>query len=234
MEKNLKIPSELLEPMILAYCRMNPSFFLKAKKYLDTSKSSNKSYFSDVKYQTVFNLVSRFHEKRGDLPKLDTLKVLIDRIEKDQEIKLYLNSIADNMYEATPETIDVEYIEDETKDFIKKSQVFEAMMESQFHFQEGNYDAMVKRIEEAMTVNFDTDLGMRLSDIEGTMKKINELDSVAKISTGYPHFDSLLDGGFHPKEIYTLAAIPGGGKCIFSDVKIKVRYKIDTETGKIV
>ena len=234
MSKNLKLETTFLEPMILAYSRINPSFFLKVKQYLDTSKLAGKSYFNDEKYQRIFNIISKFYDKTRNFPRQNTLKALIDKIEKDSEIKLLLNSIVDKMYETDSVELDNDFIEDEVKSFISKAQLYEAILESQVDIENDNFSAVSDRVEKAIRVNFDKDLGVSINDIDEVMNKIRRMDEEESISSGYPHLDRLLDGGFHPKEIYCVAGVPGGGKCNFYDVKIRVKYKIDTETGEII
>jgi len=215
LSKNLKLETELLEPMILAYSRMNPSFFLKVKQYLDTSQLAGKSYFNDEKYQRIFNFISKFYDTRRKFPKQNTLKALVDKVEKDTEIKLLLNSIIDKMYETDRIDVDDSFIEDEVKSFISKAQLYEAILESQVDIENDNFTAVSDRVSEAIRVNFDKDLGLNINEVDEVMNRMKRMDDEESIDTGYPHLNKLLDGGFHPKEIYCVAAVPGGGKTLF-------------------
>jgi replicative DNA helicase len=212
MDKNLKLSTSLLEPMILAYSRINPAFFLKVKQYLDTSQLAGKSYFNDEKYQRIFNLISKFYDKKRSFPKQNTLKAIIDRIEKDEEIKFLLFSIVDTMYDTESIELDEEFVEDEVKNFISEAQLYEAILESQIDIAERNFSKVSERVEKAIRVNFDKDLGLSINDIGEAIARIKKHDDEDCIDSGYPHLNRLLDGGFHPKEIYCIAAVPGGGK----------------------
>jgi len=213
MEENLHISSKLLEPLILSGCLNNVSLFLKVKSYLFTNKK-DKNYFSDEKNQRIFNLMSRWFDKFKTLPSKDELKIVIDKSKDDSEIKFLLNSIIDTMYEKNAKEINFEYLEEELINFIKENRVYEAMALAQADISTGNYGAIVNKMEEAVRVSFDKDLGISIRDIDAAMEKVNKLNDENCISTGFPNLDSILDGGFHPKETYNFSGIPGAGKTL--------------------
>lgn len=215
MTENIKIPSSILEPMILAYSLNNVSFFLKIKSHIDTSKLKGKSYFNDEKYQKVFNIICRYFDKYKQFPQKNTLKAITDRLEEDPEIKLFLMSIIDKSYDYNLKEIDVKFLEEEVLNFIKETKLYEAILESQPDIENRNFGAIVSRIEDAIRINFDKDLGISLLDVENVFKKIKELDEVAKIPSEFSQLDLIFDGGFHPKEIYCFSAIPAGFKTGF-------------------
>ena len=215
MDKNLKISSNLLEPMILAYSRMNPSFLLKVGQHLFTGNYSNKSYFNDEKYQRLFNIIYRLHERIKSFPKRNSLKIVIDKLEKDKEMNFLLKAIVDKIFEMTIEDIDEEFLEEEVLNFIKEAKVYEAIIESQPDIESKNFGSIVKRIEDAVKINFDKDLGLSLLDVDESLSRIKRLDEEKSLSTGFSHMDDFLDGGLHPKEIYTVSGTPGIGKTLF-------------------
>lgn len=214
MLKNLKIPSKLLEPLILSGCLNNISLFLKIKSYLDTSKEKEKSYFSDKNYQTVFNLFCKWYDKFKKFPLEKELKLLIEKIKGDEEWKFILNSIVSNMYLEDSEEITSEYLEEELINFIKEARVYEAFMKSQDDIDKRNFASIANRMEEAIRVSFDKDLGISIRNIDKAFKEIKKLNEEECLETGFSNLDSILDGGLHPKEIYCISAIPGGGKTL--------------------
>src|SRR5271157_2898306 len=113
MAENIKLPSSILEPMMMAYALNDVSFFLKIKQYLDTNNRKGNRYFNDEKYQKIFNLLSRFFDKYKSFPKKDTFKALIDKFENDKEIKLYENAIIDKIYDYDLKSIDPIYLQEE-------------------------------------------------------------------------------------------------------------------------
>lgn len=218
----------MLEPVILNYCRGNPSFFLKVKDYLSTT--GKKSYFSDDKYQEVFNLYGKFYDKFNKPPKRESLKAILDRKYHDEEeIRTYFFSIVDTMYDKKME-YDEEYIEEEIKTFIQENRVYEAWFEGQGDVEKGDYGALLSKVESAVRVNFDKDLGTSIKDVDFMYDQIQKVMSEDVIDTGFNHLNSIIDGGFHDKEIYCLSAIPGGFKCLHSDVKIKIKYNNKNNT----
>jgi replicative DNA helicase len=232
LEENLKLPSKSLEPLILNYCVKNPSFFMKIKPYLKTD--NRKSYFSDKKYQEIFNYYSAYFDKFDLSPKRKTMKAIVaKRYEQDEELQLYFNTIIDDMYE-DKEEYNEEYIEEEIKNFIKENKVYEAWLQGQNDIEEGKYGSLLNKFEEAVRINFDKDLGTSIKEIDQMYDNIIDLMDEEVIDTGYDNLNAVLDKGFHNREIYILAAIPGGFKCLRNDVKVKVRYKIDEETGNII
>lgn len=229
---NLKIPTKRLEPLILNYCRVNSSFFLKVKDYLTTK--GNKSYFSDSKFQEVFNMYGKFFDKFKKPPKKETLKTIFDRkYQEDEEMKEFFFSIIDVMFSDKIE-YNAEYLEEEIKTFIQENRVYEAWFEGQGDVERGDYGSLLAKVEEAVRVNFDRDLGTSIKDVDHMYDSIHQLMDEDVIDTGFSHLNSLIDNGFHNKEIYCLSAIPGGFKCSLGDTKIRVKYQINDETGEII
>lgn len=235
MSNNLKLTSEELEPYIISHSINDVSFFLKIKKYLDTNSSKGKSYFNDEKLQKIFNIISKWYDKYAKFPTQKELRIINDKLHKDDnELRFLISSAVEKIYETKPSDIDNEFIEEETINFIKENNVYEAMMQSQIDIQEQNYSAIADRMKEAIAVNFDKDLGFSIREIEKGLSSLTELNEEYTISSGFPTLDEVLDGGWRGKEIYTFAAVPGIGKCCHKDVKVMVSYEIDEDTGEII
>lgn len=212
-KNNLKLPSEILEPSILVHSINNVSFFLKVKQYLDTNGQKGKSYFNDEKYQLIFNIVSRWHERFAKFPTRRELHIMNEKIHKeDEEIRMLVDVMVDKIYDEDPTEVDPEFVEKETQSFIQENRVYEAMMMSQIDIQSGNYGAIAEKMREAITVNFDKDLGVSIRDIDKGIEMMEQLGDESTISTGFPALDAALDGGWRGKEIYVFAATPGIGK----------------------
>lgn len=215
-QENLKIPSENLEPMILSASVLNLSLFMKIRQYIDSSSKKNKSYFSDEKYQLVFNLYSKYFEKYKKQPTKSTMLILVDRISSankyDEDVKLYLNSIVEKMFTTSTEELDLEFIENEIKNFIQENLVYEAIAESQDDIDKGNYGNIVNRMQKAVTVNFDKDLGISIKNTSEVFNRMNKVNTQGVVPTGFSNLDGFLDGGLYPKELTVLAGIPGSGK----------------------
>ena len=233
---NLKISDAVLEKLILSLSRLDISFFLKVKEYLKTDSASSKSYFNDTRNQLVFNLLAKYHDKIGKLPEKETMQSLLTRSLKDVDAdsKVYYDSILDFIYSKTEDDIDKDFIYPETVNFIKENKAYEALMLAREDLLTKNYSNILNRFEDALSVNFDKDLGVSIKDVEKCMSNVKTLDEAEVIPTGYASLDNLLGGGMHPKELICFAGVPGSGKCSHQDVKITVEYEIDDETGEII
>lgn len=217
MGDNLKIKSKNLEMLILQCSVHNLSFFMKIKSYLDASGEPNKSYFDDDKYQIIFNLYCRFFDKHKKQPKIKTFALLVEsyceKTKQTEEVTVYLNKIASQMYAPIEGEVDLEEIEELTINFIKENRVYESMISAQEDMQEGNYEKIVSKMEDAVRVSFDKDLGLSIRESEKVFERMDEeLNSDRVISSGFSNFDSLTDGGFFPNELYVFGGIPGTGK----------------------
>lgn len=240
---NLKLPSKLLEPQILAASVHNLSYFMKVRKFINTNGDRDKSYFSDSKYQEIFNLYCKYFDKFDKQPTKTTMITLVDRTEQDEEVKLYKQSIIEKMYSYKSEEINVEYIESESEEFIKQSRVYEAMNLAQIDIVEQNYSGIVSKMEEAIRVSFDKDIGLDIHNMDEAFNRMNALNDEDCVSTGFKHLDSFIDGGLHAKEIYILAAIPGGGKTLimgniginaYLEGKNVLIYTFETSTERLL
>lgn len=234
-DKNLKLPSEILEPSILVHSLNNVSFFLKIKSYLDTNTQKNKSFFNDEKYQIIFNIVSKWYDKFAKFPTRKEFHILNEKMNKsDEELRFLVDSIIDKIYDESPDEVNIEFIEKETQAFIQENRVYEAMIMSQIDISSGNYGAIADRMREAITVNFDKDLGISIRNLDDSIIMLNELGNDSSISTGISSLDGILDGGWRGKEVYVFCSVPAVGKCIFRDVKVMISYEIDDETREII
>ena len=231
--REIKIPNEILERNIVHEALHNNSFFLKVKKYIDTTKDKGKSYFTDDNLQKIFNLICVYFDKYKKIPKRNEIEFLLEKIEKD-ETKLMLVKSCLGFVIDLKDKLNPDLISDETKNFIKKAKAFEGFLEGQEEFEKGNYDKLADIFAKSAQINFDNDLGVSIKDVDKAYELISSTSSENAISTGMKSLDRLLDGGSHGSEIYIYSGTPGIGKCSHRDVKITIRYKIDTETGKIV
>ena len=126
-----------------------------------------------------------------------------------------MTSVAEKIYQFTIDDLDVDYIEEEALNFIKEAKVYEAIISSQEDIENKNFGAIVRKVEDAVRINFDKDLGISIKDAEKGFSMIDKLNKEVKISTGFQHFDNIVDEGLHPKEIICIAGVPGTGKTLF-------------------
>lgn len=215
-KENLKLPSDILEPAIIVHSLEDVSFFLKIKPYLFVKDvKSKKSYFTETKLQKIFNIICIWYNKRFEFPNEKEMYLLLDKIEKDEEVKLLTKSLIKEIFDDNFEKINPNYIEEETKKFIQENQIYEAMLSSQIDIENGNFSAIADKMQKAITVNFDKDLGISIRDIQTGLSQINDLDDNTKtVASGFASLDAenALDYGFHAGEVTIFAGIPGIGK----------------------
>jgi len=213
LKENLKIDTEIIEPAILKKTLSDPSFFIKIKKYLDTRKTKNKSYFNDVKYQKLFNIICSFFDKFEKVPNINDMKLMITKIPEEADIKLYYNAIIEKIYNEDMEFSE-ELIQDETLKFIKKTASFESFLLAQEYFLKEEYDKIGPIMNEVNLINFDKDLGKEIIDTS-FIDDINQVYNDTVISTGFSKLDNVLTGGLMASTLTLFSAPPGIGKSTF-------------------
>jgi len=233
-DKNLKLPSEYIEPIILSYCYHNQSYFIKIKDWLNTKDKKGISYFNDSKLQDIFNVIATFFNKYERLPNKTTLKSVIDKIEKDEEVKLYKLSIIDKIFDTKLEEIDTTYIEEETLKFIKEAKAYEVIIDSSKYINDENYEGFITDMEEISKINFDKDLGVSIKEADKIYDLFQDLGDQKTVTTGFRNLNSFLDSGFKARELTVFSSTPGVGKCVKNNVKVRVRVKVDTENKRII
>ena len=183
--------------------------------------------------------------KKNRIPNQTELTLLMDKLEKDEDIKIVTKSLINKIYKGDYNEIDHDFVEEETIRFIKEDQMYEALLSSQIDIESGNFGAVYDKIAKATTINFDKDLGLSIRDIDAGLEEINSLNSDEVIPSGFPSLDtdSVLDGGFRNQEIYFFAAVPGIGKTAllgalainaFLQGKKVVVYTFETATRRLL
>jgi replicative DNA helicase len=242
LETVIKISSATLEEMFVAYSLKNASFFLKIKPYLATNSYKKKCYFNDEKNQILFNLLARWYDKYTSFPTLKEVKLFIERINEDEDIKIYLYSLVDKYYNSNEyDGLNEKNLLEEAENYILQQRVIENIALSQIDIEKGSYSNIVERMREAVSVNFDKDLGVSIKDYQMIVEKINSsLKGQNVIKTGLTTLDRLIN--ISGSEIFTVAAPPGIGKtfilgnfainAFYQNKKVLV-YSMETGTARL-
>lgn len=214
METVIKIPSPILEEMFVAYSLRNASYFLKIKPYLSTNSYKKKCYFNDEKNQILFNLLARWYDKYTSFPTLKEVKLFIERINEDEDIKIYLYSLIDKYYNNSEyDNLNEKNLLEEAENYILQQRIIESIALSQIDIEKGSYSNIVERMREAVSVNFDKDLGVSIKDYQMIVEKINgSLKGQNVLKTGLSTLDRLIN--LSGSEIFVLAGLPGAGKTL--------------------
>jgi KaiC/GvpD/RAD55 family RecA-like ATPase len=195
-----------------------------AMKYIDKLKTE---YFS-VDEQTIFKCIFAYYKGYSKIPSQQQIlqvllpKYLINSPEKIPDVEDNLQSICametntDDFYQ---------WLEDETKIFIKDARMVNALMKSMDFLAKHDTDGALKLINEAASVNFDDNLGLDyFADVESRLLRMKE--GVNVIPSGYQQLDNLIGGGWRNKSLVVFGAATNVGKTlIMSDISFKLIKK---------
>lgn len=225
MEKIIKIPYDVLEEMIMAYSFHNVSFFLKIKNYLYSKNYKQKCFFNDPKNQIIFNILCKWYNKYQSFPSLKEFNLLVEKMEEDKEIKILLSSMVEKYYNEDTSSYNEDNLVEETGNYIVQQRVVEAITLSQTYLENGNFEAIVDKVKDAVTVNLDKDLGISLKDFEQIRELLNKSNyDKNTLKLGFSSFDNILS--VKSSEILCFAGLPGSGKSmILGDIGVKAFWE---------
>lgn len=171
--------------------------------------------FQDKPIQLLFKCISRTWEKANKIPTLKQCQEQLSRLQGiKQEAREILYGLAEEVYEGTWDEMDKDTIlgrvlepqRDQILDLIKKIDPWN--YKSQADLIRSKLDDLeilahkdVGKIFDPFDDNLSTDIPSALATYLG-----------GTISTGLPHTDEMLEGGFRRGELVMPAALPGDGK----------------------
>ena len=120
-------------------------------------------------------------------------------------------SVLDNLKQVWNqlESDDLDYVKEQTLEFCKNQNFKSAILESVQLLEEGKFDVIKEKIDNAMKQGQDTDIG---HEYKLDVKARYESNIRNVIPTGWDVIDELVDGGFGKGELILFAAPPGIGK----------------------
>ena len=130
-----------------------------------------------------------------------------DRVQRD----VLKQTVLDNLKQVWNklESDDLEYVKEQTLEFCKNQNFKGAILESVQLLEEGKFDVIKEKIDNAMKSGQDTDIG---HEYKADVKQRYEENIRNVIPTGWDVVDELVDGGFGKGELILFAAPPGIGK----------------------
>jgi len=164
-------------------------------------------YFDSESSEWLVREVMSYVEEYEKLPTLDVLKVRINTIDRD----VLKTTVVDTLKFAWNhlESDDLEYVKEQTLDFCKNQCIKNAILDSVELLEQGKYDVIKKKVDDAMKAGQDSDLGHEYK----TMITERYEDSIRNVvSTGWQVIDEITQGGFGKGELVLFAAPPGIGK----------------------
>ena len=164
-------------------------------------------YFDSESNEWVVKKILSHFDEYGELPTLDVFKVEVNKIDRD----VLKQSIVDNLKQVWNglESDDLDYVKEKTLEFCKNQTFKNAILESVGLLEEGKFDIIKSKIDDAMKAGQDTDIG---HEYKLHIKERYESTIRDVIPTGWDVIDELADGGFGKGELIMFAAPPGIGK----------------------
>tara|TARA_Y100000816_G_C26102982_1_gene585090 strand:- start:273 stop:1631 length:1359 start_codon:yes stop_codon:yes gene_type:complete len=164
-------------------------------------------YFDSESNEWISRTVLSYFDDYEKLPTLDVFKLESDKIQRDV-LKL---SVVDNLKQVWNAigSDDLDFVKEQTLQFCKNQEVKHAILESVSLLEEGKFDLIKSKIDDAMKAGQNTDVGHEYKThiterYESTVRDV--------VPTGWDVIDELVDGGFGKGELIIFAAPPGIGK----------------------
>ena len=163
--------------------------------------------FDSEANEWLVKIILKHFDEFSKLPTLDVFKVEIDKVQRD----VLKQSVLDNLKQVWNqiESDDLEYVKEQTLEFCKNQNFKGAILESVQLLEEGKFDVIKEKIDNAMKSGQDTDIG---HEYKLDVKARYESNIRNVIPTGWDVIDELVDGGFGKGELIIFAAPPGIGK----------------------
>jgi replicative DNA helicase len=164
-------------------------------------------YFDSEANEWVSKTMFMYFDKYGKLPTLDVFKVEIDKISREV-LKV---SVIDNLKQVWNglESDDLDFVKETTLEFCKNQEVKNAILESVTLLEEGKFDLIKSKIDNAMKAGQNTEVGHEYKKhiqirYESTVRDV--------VPTGWDCINEIVDGGFGKGELIIITAPPGIGK----------------------
>ena len=170
-------------------------------------------YFSVESHTKLWIEIKKYYEKYSEVPSILALRVEINCIVNEELKEICIRTLVE--IENNSNRKEVEQAKDKVLEFCKNKSMELAILESVPLLKQGKYDEIQKKIEDALKVSLDIDIG---SDyFKSSLNDRYKESSRRCIPTGFESLDHLefLDGGSGPGELYIIMAPSGGGKSFF-------------------
>lgn len=183
-------------------------------------------YFQADANAEIITIIKKYFNKYKIIPTLEAIKADVIAI---NDTVLQAN-IIENLKEAykSISSTDLPFIKEKTLDFCKNQTIRKAILDSVTLLEQGNYDQIKVKIDDAMKSGAQPTLGLDY---------INEIErrySIAKrncIPTRWEVINELMGGGLAQNELGVIIGGPGAGKCVGPNTELTIKYdEIGIET----
>ena len=180
---------------------------LTEKKFLLEVRDVLKvDYFDADAHKWIVGEIVKYFDKYNTVPTMEVLKVELSKISNDL-LGTAVKEELRHSYTSTKD--DMEYVTGEFATFCKNQELKEALLNSAELLNDGDFDSIRNRIEQALKAGMNKDIGHDYNkDIETRYRE----DYRPTIPTPWPIFNDHFQGGFGPGDLVIVFGNPGGGK----------------------
>ena len=165
------------------------------------------NYFDSESNIVILDIIKEYFYEFKSTPTLEAMKIKIVEMDND----LLKKSIAENIKAAFAnlEAEDLDFVKQKALEFCKNQEIKKAILESVELLNNGQYDEIKAKVDNAMKAGVEKDMGHEYAE------HIDEryLDSVRNtVTTGWDAIDDIADGGLGKGELGVMVAPAGIGK----------------------
>lgn len=164
-------------------------------------------YFESESIQWLIEKLFVYFREYKRPPTLDYYKVHIVKVEDELKRKELISTLREATKQA--QASDLDFVKTTTIDFCKNQKLKNAILESVPLLKSGQYDAIKTKIDTALKIGNNTDIGLDyLTDIESRYME----EARSTIETGWDVIDEITKGGLGAGELGLIIAGSGAGK----------------------
>lgn len=202
------------------------SALLVDEKLLDTLyEIVEPEFFESEPNQWIIDVILDYHDEYKKPPSMDVFKVEVSKIDDDTLKKTIVDQLR-HVYTQVG-NVDFDYIKKEFSDFCRNQNLKRVIMESVDLLKAGEYDAIQSKVEGAMKVGIESELG---HDYLEDFEERTNIEKRSTVGTGFELLDDIMDGGLGPGELGVVVAPSGAGKswvlCKLGTEAIKQGYSV--------
>lgn len=208
---------ELLEKEIIFHLLKSQTYFKRVIADLD------KNLFKDKTNKNIFKLINLYYSKKNAYCNPETCKILLTKTGFSEKLKGKIIDYIDSI-ENKKVKVDLDILEEETRNWIQTTSVTDAIMESAEIIEKGDADLsfIPDKIREALKKGLTKKSGELHSDTSRLERA--EEDQGDKIPFELSTLNHITRGGFERKTLNCFVASQGGGKTrMLAD--LAVQYK---------
>jgi archaellum biogenesis ATPase FlaH len=193
----------------------NKSFFVKVINNLQAD------YFTE-EYNPIVKAISKYHQKYDKIPNYTVVSTILSSADYQTSL---MDKINNSLFGAKDLDFDpkkeVDWLFDETKQFINDRAVFKVLQEGAHELNKDenkrDYGDIANKMQKATSIDWDEDLGFEYSDLIELDERYDRLsDSTKRIPTGIGKIDEAIGGGIlgETKFLALFAGSAGLGKTL--------------------